>query len=144
MMYSERINISRENHTEHITCTVWAQCSLNVKSCGIWGCAAASLGQWLSAYGNVSVAFILKCVWPFLDPWFLKTKVNCSFEMSETTCSVVQCHIPEDWNSQWHHCQNLKNYMLYIWLPLCYKGSEWNFLGKGMLREIWTTLERLT
>jgi hypothetical protein len=100
-------------------------------------------GPVVPIYGNMSIAFILKCAWPFLDPCSLQIKVTCFVEMSETTCLVVQWHNPEDWNFQWHHCQNLKNCMWCILLPLCYKGSKWAFPRKGMLRETWATLERL-
>jgi len=40
----------------------------------------------------------------------LKEKALQAFEMSETSHPTMQCHIPEDWNLQQHHCGHLTSY----------------------------------
>lgn len=49
-----------------------------------------------------------------LTAWHLKMKVLCSFRMLETTHLTTQYHIPEDWNSQKHWCENLKCHIIFL------------------------------
>jgi hypothetical protein len=47
-----------------------------------------------------------------LEPF--KMKMTPSFTMSGTTYWVTQCHIPEDWNPQSDHCENIKTCLFMV------------------------------
>ena len=43
---------------------------------------------------------------------FLKYKALRSFETSDNSHLTTQCHIPEAFNPQRHHCEKLKSHLL--------------------------------
>jgi hypothetical protein len=72
---------------------------------------------------NIWTAVYVVCFWRFtyfdkrccgvgVTAW--QMKALCSFKMLETTHLTTQYHIPEDWNSQKHCCEDLKCHIIFL------------------------------
>jgi len=61
------------------------------------------IAKWLTLRKSVFVNSVV--YWDLLTP---EGKGHCCFKTSGSYNQSVQCHIPEGWNPQLHHCQDVR------------------------------------